>query len=143
MMQEKGLVIALRGENAVVQTKNKLACASCQASASCGNGIVEKYLSAKLFESELPNELKAKVGQQVVIEIPKSSVTKAALIVYFTPLLFMFLGMSYCHFNEYSEDITIVVSLLGLISGLLVTKYYNRRWLKSELYSPRIVSFID
>lgn len=143
MLQEKGLVVALRGKNAVVQTKNKLACSSCQASSSCGNGIVEKYLSAKLFESELPNILQAKVGQQVVIQIPKSSVTKAALIIYFIPLLFMFIGMSYCHLSDSSEEITIVVSLIGLIFGVFVTKYYNRRWLKSELYSPRMVYFID
>ncbi len=143
MLQEKGLVIALRGENAVVQTKSKLACSSCKVSTSCGNGIVENYLSAKLFESEMPNLLRAKVGQQVVIEIPKSSVTKAAIIVYLIPLLFMLIGMSVSHINNFAEQTIIFISLLSLIIGLVVTKYYNRRWLKSELYSPRIVSFTD
>ena len=117
MLQEKGVVIGLRGGTAVVQTKNKLACSSCKVSTSCGTGIVEQYLSAKLFESELPNTLNAKVGQQVIIEIPKSSVTKASLVVYVVPLLFLFLGAIFGQLFIFSENLIILISLFKILQS--------------------------
>ncbi len=143
MLQEKGVVIALNGEFAVIQTQNKLACASCKASQSCGNGIVERYLSAKLFETELVNQINARVGQSVLIEIPKASVTKASIVVYCLPLLFLFFGAALGSIAQLNENTTIFLSLLSLTVGLLVTKYYNHRWLTNELYLPKIVSVVN
>jgi sigma-E factor negative regulatory protein RseC len=143
MLQEKGTVVALRGDNAIVQTQNQLSCGSCKVSSSCGNGIVEQYLSAKLFESELKNTIKAKVGQKVLIQISKSSVTQASLIVYFIPLLFLLSAALISELIQHSENMTILMGLSGLIFGLLVTKYYNHKWLKNELYLPKIVCLLD
>lgn len=142
MLYETGLVSDLIGELAVVQTQNQMACASCKVVDTCGNGIVEKYLSGKIFSSEVYNSLNAKIGDQVILEIPKSSVTKASIIVYLVPLLSFILFASVASLFSYSENILILISLAGLALGFAVTKFYNRRLLNSELYLPKMVSIV-
>ena len=143
MLTETGLVIAVDHPHAEVETKSQLVCSSCRVSSSCGNGILEKYLTGKIFVSKLLNPMSAKVGDQVIIEVPKASVTKAAIIVYLLPLLFLFVATISADTIKGSENQTIIAGILGLILGLFVTKYYNRKWLNSELYLPKIVSIVD
>jgi len=142
MLHETGLVSDLIGELAVVQTQNQMACASCQVVDTCGNGIVEKYLSGKMFSSEVFNSLNAKIGDKVILEIPKSSITKASIMVYLVPLLSFILFASIASFFSFSENIIILISLAGLALGFAVTKFYNRQILNSELYLPKMVSIV-
>ena len=142
MLRETGLVSDLIGELAIVQTQNQMACGSCKVVDTCGNGIIEKYLSGKIFSSKVFNCLNAKIGDKVILEIPNSSVTKASIIVYLVPLLsFIFFALVASLFF-YSESLIIFTSLIGLASGFFVTKFYNRRLLNSELYLPKMVSIV-
>jgi len=143
MLYETGIVSAVNGVNATVQTQNQLACSSCKVVDTCGNGIIEKYFSGKVFSSDVKNDLNAKVGDKVTLAIPKSSVTKASIIVYLVPLLIFILAAAGISFYTQNENIVILVSLCGLASGLFATKFYNRKLLKSELYLPKIVSILD
>jgi len=143
MLRETGLVTAVDGQYAQVQTKSQLACSSCRVSSSCGNGIIEKYLSGKIFVTEIINSANAKVGQQVIIEIPKASITKASIVVYLVPIFLLLAVALTISSLGASENQVIIASLLGLTFGLLVTKYYNRKWLNGELYLPNMVSIVD
>lgn len=142
MLHETGLVSDLIGELAVVHTQNQMACSSCKVVDTCGNGIVEKYLSSKIFSSEVFNSLNAKIGDKVILEIPKSSITKASIIVYLVPLLSFLVFASVASLFSYSENIIILISLAGLALGFAVTKFYNRRLLNNELYLPKMVSIV-
>ena len=143
MLRETGLITELNGNVAIVQTLNKLACSSCKVVDSCGNGIVEKYLAGKIFTSEIENNLGAKVGDEVVIEIPKSSVTKASIVVYLMPLLAFLGAASVASLLIENENTVILISIIGLVFGLFVTKFYNRYFLNPELYLPSMVSIVD
>ncbi len=143
MLEEQGLVTQLVGNSVTVITKNQLACSSCKVAETCGNGIVEKYLSGKMFSSLIINRLNAQVGDTVIIQIPKSSITKASLIVYFIPLLGIMLFAIIASWLNQSENITILSSLVGLALGMLVTKYYNHKVIKKELYQPKMVSIVN
>lgn len=143
MLKEEGLVTQVMGNIATVITKNQLACSSCKVAESCGNGIVEKYLSGKTFTSQIKNRLNAQVGDTVIIQIPKSSITNASLIVYFIPLLGIMLFTVVASLLNQTENIIIMYSLIGLAFSLLVTKYYNQKVIKKELYLPKMVSISD
>jgi sigma-E factor negative regulatory protein RseC len=142
MLKEKGLVTEVVGNIATVTTINQLACSSCKVADTCGNGIVEKYLSGQLFSSQINNTINAKVGETVFIQIPKSSITKASLIVYLIPLLGIMLFAIAATLLNLTENLTILSSLSGLVLGMLVTKFYNHKILKKELYQPKMVSII-
>ncbi|MCF6194923.1 MAG: SoxR reducing system RseC family protein [Kangiellaceae bacterium] len=143
MLIETGIVSAIQGDHASVSTQNQLACSSCKEADSCGNGILEKFFSGKIFVTEMKNLIGAKIGDKVSIHIPKSSVTKAALVVYILPLIFMILTALVVSSFGATENWTILSSLIGLLVGLFVTKYYNHKILNRESYLPKMVSIID
>ena len=143
MLRETGLVSDLIGELAIVQTQNQMACGSCKVVDTCGNGIIEKYLSGKIFSSKVYNRLNAKIGDKVILEIPKSSITKASIIVYLVPLLSFILFASVASLFSYSENIIILISLAGLAFGFAVTNFYNRKLTNNEFYLPKMVSIVN
>lgn len=159
MLRETAIVSNVYGEVATIVTKSKLACESCHLSEACGNGLIEKYFSGKVFISEIANSLNAKEGDQVLIELPKSSITRASLLSYFAPILIMFLfillekilldipylsqrleAILTVELNQ--ELITIVFSLVGLIFGFLITNYYNRKCIDLEQYQVNMVRIL-
>ena len=154
--QEIGIISSVDNKIASILTKNQLACGSCQLSESCGNGLIEKYLSGKVFVSQTINSLNAKVGEQVVIEIPISSVTKASLISYFVPILGLFVfsligelvstEFSFEYFEVKSESnqfVTIIFAIVGLFTGFLITKYYNHKNKYHEQYQVKMVRIVS
>ena len=143
MLIETGIVSAIQGNNVSVSTQNQLACSSCKAVDSCGNGILEKFFAGKVFVTEMQNLIGARMGDRVTIHIPKSSVTKAALVVYILPLVVMILAALAASSIGVSENWTILSSLIGLLVGLFVTKYYNHKTLNRESFLPKMVSIID
>jgi len=156
MFQETAIVSRVDGQMASIVTKNQLACGSCQVSSSCGNGLIEKYLSGKVFVSQVLNSLNAQVGDQVVIEIPISSVTKASLISYFVPILGLFvfalIGESVSNVflleyigvkSESNQFVTIIFAIVGLFTGFMFTKYYNHKSQYHEQYQIKMVKIIS
>lgn len=140
---EKGVVTKVEGDIAWINTASKLACSSCKVESTCGNGILEKYLAGKVFVAKIENELQAKVGDKVEISIPRSSITKASLIVYFIPLLGLILGALFGQSLFNSEASTIVSSIFGFILGLTVTHFYNQQLADEQQYQPKMVSKVS
>ncbi len=156
MFQESAIVSSVDGQMASIVTKTQLACGSCQVSESCGNGLIEKYLSGKVFVSQVLNSLNAQVGDQVVIEIPISSVTKASLISYFIPILGLFIfaligdsittAFLFEYFGLKSESnqiVTIIFAIIGLFTGFIITKYYNHKSKYHEQYQIKMVRIVS
>jgi len=142
MLRETGFVSEIIGNQAVVLTQSQLACQSCKRVDACGNGIIEKFFSGKTFATQLPNLLDAKVGDQVTIEIEKSSVTKASIIIYLIPLVGLISFALSASLLGWSENFIIFCSILGLIFSLFVTKFYNNKIIDNEHYLPKMVSVV-
>jgi len=143
MLREIGIVSEIVGDQAIVHTQSQLACSSCHQVETCGNGIIEKYFSGKFFSTQLSNHINAKVGDQVEIQVPKSSVTKASAIVYLIPLIGLISSALIASFIFQDEKIVIFLALSGLILSLFVTKFYNSKMSNNELYSPKMVSVVS
>lgn len=143
MLRETALVTQIISDLVVVQTQNKLACSSCQVVDTCGNGLVEKYLSGKIFSSQIINRLDAQVGDEVIIEIKKSSITIASIVTYLIPLLSFILFALAASIVSFSENATIMISLVGLGLGFVVTNFYNRKLSNNEFYLPKMVSIVN
>ena len=139
-LSEDGVVTRIEGGMAWVNTASKLACSSCAVETSCGNGILEKYLAGKLFISKINNDLDAKVGDSVVIAIPKSQVTKASVIVYVIPIVLLFMGAVLGEFFFASELGAVLIGFTGLAASGVWLANYNRKLASSDQYHPKMVS---
>lgn len=140
MLTEKGLVSKIENDTVWVNTRSKLACSSCKVESTCGNGILEKYLGDKIFISQVPNSLDAKVGEEVTIAIPSSSVTQAALVAYFLPILTLFLGALCGSYLFQNESAVILSGLTGLALGLLLIYFYNQTIASESKFAPKMVA---
>lgn len=143
MLRETGLVTKVDKDIAWINTRSKLACSSCQVESTCGNAVLEKYLAGKIFVSKIKNDLAANVGDEVVIEIPKSSVSKASLLVYGLPLFSLILGALIGQFVFGEEWASILFAGLGITCGLAIIYFYNRKLVNNERFMPKMVSRVS
>lgn len=89
MIEEDGLVVALNGQRAWVQTIRVSTCESCSAKASCGQSALSKLSQGKANQVLMDNALGARVGDTVTIGIAEEALLQASFWVYLVPLLMM------------------------------------------------------
>lgn len=102
--------------------------------------MLEKYLAGKIFISKITNNLSAKVGDQVQIAIPKTSITKASLIIYWLPLLGFIVGALLTDYLFKNEIAAIIGSLVGLVCSLLIALFHSKKTMNSKKYKPTLIS---
>ena len=83
-MNEYGLVVKIEDKNALVQFRRTSACGKCKA---CGMMAGQNDIIV-----EVPNEINAKVGQLVEVNIVMKKAIKASAIAYIFPLIMLVLG---------------------------------------------------
>ncbi len=138
-LHETALVIRIEDDIAWVNTRAKLACSSCKVESTCGNGILDKYLSGKLFVSQLKNNLNAKVGDEIELSIAKQSITQASLLVYFVPLLAAFIGAYIGQMFYQNEPLAIGLATLAMAVSFWGIKRVGSYLERNEKFHPKMV----
>ncbi|MDX8409683.1 MAG: SoxR reducing system RseC family protein [Mariprofundales bacterium] len=82
-------VIAIEGDDAVLQGVKKSACGSCAGRASCST--MGSWMTRTL-QLRAVNSLRAKVGELVEVEVPDRHLLIASALLYGLPLLAFFIG---------------------------------------------------
>jgi sigma-E factor negative regulatory protein RseC len=140
MLTETGLITKIENDIVWVNTQNKLACSSCKVESSCGNGILEKYLAGKVFVSQIDNRLNAQLGDEIVIGIPKSSITKASLLVYGAPLFGLLVGSLIGQLVFSSEGASITLAVIGFVSASYLASLFAKKMAQNNVYKPVMLS---
>ena len=140
-MAEKGRVVELKGNNAVVSMVRKEACAKCRA---CVAGFSEKEM---LIEAE--NQCDAKVGDWVEITLSEDGFLSAVLIMYGLPLIGLMAGFLLGYFAlwpvipEVSRELlSFVLGLGGALLCYLWIHSQKARW-ETKKYRPAAVGITD
>lgn len=96
-MQQIGIVQQVEGDRALIRGDRASTCGSCAGKSSCAT---LGAWNQRTLELEVGNELGAKVGDEVVIEVPDHLVLKSAYQLYGLPMLFFFMaGVTAYHFS--------------------------------------------
>jgi len=109
---------------------------------SCGNGIIERFFAGKIFETQVKNTLEAKIGDRLIIEMMKSNLTKASVIVYLLPIVLMLASALFGNLLNLSENWLILMSLSGLMLGLVLAGLFNQSVKGNSHYQPQMKSII-
>ncbi|MDX8404158.1 MAG: SoxR reducing system RseC family protein [Mariprofundaceae bacterium] len=88
-MQQIGIVQQVEGDKAWVTGDRASTCGSCAGKSSCAT---LGAWNQRTLELEVRNELGAKAGDEVVIEVPDHLVLKSAYQLYGLPMLFFFIA---------------------------------------------------
>ncbi len=132
VMSEPGLVW--------VESLPKAGCARCASGKGCGGGIFARLFGSKTYRLPVRTQCSLPVGRIVYLTIPIDRIHRAALAVYFFPLLTALIGALMGQFLPRFEGElgSIVLAALGFISALAFNRwrFSQSRW--SEYYQPEI-----
>ncbi len=142
MLTEKATVVAVDGDQALLETSRRSACGGCAVNKACGTGVIAKALGAKRFRIEAQNAIGARVGDEVVVAIEDSLLVKSSLLVYALPLLTMLGGglLGERMRGAGGEGLTILLSLLGLALGFAIAACHAAGKARKGSMRPVILS---
>jgi sigma-E factor negative regulatory protein RseC len=127
MVEEHGIVVALDGDCAWVETQPKSTCGHCNVGNSCGTSLLAKWFARKRNRIQVKNELGLQPGDGAVVGINEQMLTKAAFMAYMIPMLCM-VAMAMVASGLGAKDASVALcSLLGLGLGLVSMKVLNGR----------------
>lgn len=125
-MEEHGLVVQIKGKNAVIKTQRTSACDNCSSKKSCGTGGAGSDVLI-----ELDNSIGARVSDRVTFSVGSASILKAGLIIYLVPVLSFIAGVVIGQVvSGYIPGVNpdLVSGLLGaicLVAAFIGLKIYN------------------
>ena len=71
MIEETGVVVAVHGDLAEIESRRKTACGSCTANGDCGTSLLERYFGRRPLLLTVRNRIGAGPGESVVIGVPE------------------------------------------------------------------------
>lgn len=89
MIEETATVVAIEGEQVLVQTRRQSTCQSCSVKQGCGTSVLAKVVGNRSSQISVDNILGARVGDEVLLGIEENALVKGSLLVYALPLLLM------------------------------------------------------
>jgi sigma-E factor negative regulatory protein RseC len=92
MIEETGVVLAVRGPLAEVVSQRRGACGACSVNGACGTSLLERFFGRKQLILTVRNPVEAKPGDPVVVGIPEDALLQASAAAYLVPLLTMLAG---------------------------------------------------
>jgi len=136
-MEEEGLVLEIEGRAAKVQIEPKAACGFCHA---CSMGLDNKMI----IEAE--NEIGAKVGERVKIEVAAPHYLIAVLVVFIFPLMGLVIGCIIGQKIFGTELASICFGMAGLILsfGIIygLNCWIDKRPKRKSKLNPKIIKVI-
>ena len=140
MATEKGIVTSIGAGTAWVRTLPNEACAGCAACGSCN-------AQREDAEVEVLNEVGARVGDRILIDIKTSAFLKATFLLYVLPVIGLtvgaMLGMPAADYTGF--DGTACSALLGFGAFFLTVAFVRvkgNRMGRERAYRPQIVKIL-
>lgn len=130
----------------IVSCQQQSSCKACAARSSCGTGVLSNVMPSRKHEFQVarPTSLtpQAKIGDWIEIGLEEESLIKGALLLYVMPLISMLIFAIVGLWLTDSETGSIIFSLLGLSSGLLVARHQSKSMVDKSSYKPVFVKYI-
>ncbi len=147
MIEETALILNCEGEYADIETKPQSSCGGCSSSGVCGTGVFSKVLGNRTTAIRIINSINAKPGDQVVIGLQESALSRVSMIFYLVPILSMILlallgqeiSISYGYMSH--DPSAIFGGAVGLFAGLWFVRVFSKRIYGDSRYQPVMLRF--
>lgn len=132
MVEERGQVINVSAEGAVVAVVQTSACQSCKARQGCGQAVLSEWggtdrQDAKnhffIDKASIQPELALRPGDVVRLGIPEDALSRAAVWMYLWPLLPAFLVLWAGTQLSIPEPVQLLTALLAGAAAVVVTRW--------------------
>ena len=129
-----GSVVKIKGARAFVKFEKTMECNGCKA-CMFATSKKEIVMPAKSIDG-------VKKGDTVSVEFPSARPSHAWLILFALPLFTFILGVIVAYLCDFSDGMTAVCSLVGLLFGLLAVFILEKAYF-SQKYLAKIIKIID
>lgn len=147
MIEETALILSCDGEYADIETKPQASCGGCASSGVCGTGVFSKVFGNRKTVVRIVNSIKAKPGDQIVIGLQESALSRVSVVFYLVPILSMILFALFgqemaIRFGYPSLDpFAILGGAVGLFSGLWLVRKFSKKVQQDSRYQPVMLRF--
>lgn len=138
MIETEGKVVAIEGEDALVEVQNNTGCSSCSSNTSCGQSLLSGLFNREKKPIRISNNIQAKVGENVIVAFEARSLQNLSFLIYGLPLLFLLLGGMLAD----TEPMSIGLGLLGMVIGLFVVNRISDKLSQSKHYKASLINII-
>ena len=140
MATEKAIVINTGGGTARVRTLPSEACAGCS---SCGSCNAQRQDA----EVEVINEVGARVGDRILIDIKTSAFLKATFLLYVFPIIGLtagaMLGVQFAEYYGYDASACSAASGFGaFFLTVAFVRIQGNRMGRERAYQPKIIKIL-
>ena len=131
MIEEQATVVKIEGHDIWVEGTQSNACGSCQQKASCSTQALSQLSKKKV--TRVNSTLDLHIGDPVIIAIDEGLLLRASALLYFLPLIGLFISSVY-------KDIGMAVSAVtGFLICLLLIHQYQKSLAPCHLTEPTVV----
>lgn len=141
MIEESGIVVAVDGQSAEVETRRQGACGSCSANGACGTSLLARYLGRRPSVLRAQNLVGAAPGDLVVVGVSEDGLVRASLAAYLVPLLGLMAGGAGAAllFPAAGEGASALLAFVGLGLGLVWLARFTRAHARDPAYRAVIL----
>ena len=124
MIEEQALVVAIDGDQAMLEIVRRTPCGLCGQTRGCGVSVFGKLLGHRNNVFRAVNPLNAQIGDQVVVGVDEKALLVSSLAVYGIPLVLVLAGAIVGTLLAPSggDAWPLAGAGLGLFAGILLLK---------------------
>jgi sigma-E factor negative regulatory protein RseC len=143
MIEETARVIAIEGNQLLLEAETRAACNACAAKQGCGTSVLSKWVGRKFTRFQAPNTVNARVGDSVVVGLAEEAMLKGSVLVYLLPLLAM-IGFALLADGLVSTDTASreLLVLISAIAGFVLMLIFSRWFLATGSSRSRLTPVV-
>lgn len=144
MIEEQAQVVEIKGSSLLLQAQTQSTCGNCAASKGCGTSLLSKVVGRKFTYFQAENNINANVGDMVIVGIPEDALLKGSVMMYLVPVVSMLAFALLADYflmaaTPYRDLIIAASTVMGLLFGSLMSKWYFHRQSSVQLFAPVIL----
>lgn len=126
-LETEAEILRLEGRWAIVRAARRSGCSACSAAAGCGSGALGRVFSERDAIFRINNGFGGRPGERIVLGLAAPMLLKAAMAVYFVPIVVMIGAAMLAGVAGWSDGPAALAGLAGLAGGLAVVHAISRR----------------
>lgn len=144
MIEEQAKVIEIKGNKLFLQAQTQSSCGSCSVSKGCGTSVLAKVVGRKFTHFQAENNINARVGDTVVVGMTEDALFKGSVMMYVLPIMCMLVSALLADYllnsaSHFRDLMIAATSIMGLILGSLMSKWYFDRQSSVRLFAPVVL----
>jgi len=148
MIEETAIVVAIEGEQALLQTQRRSACHSCSVKQGCGTSVLAKVVGTRSSQISVDNTLQAQVGDEVLLGIQENALVSGSLLVYALPLvmllIFAMAAEALAGWLGWQQELfSITAGAVGFIASIYLIRFGLDKTALKQRIQPHMLRIVS